>query len=98
MTQKIFICDTCGERLQEEQVTMDHDPRTWHNSIMREACDRIDKDEGREKPADRPYHQRHAYTYRGGSSHMYLCGPLHEETHQEYFVHWIGGSMNSSRR
>jgi hypothetical protein len=29
---------------------------------------------------------------------MVPCGPMYHETEQEYFIHWVGGSMNFAQK
>lgn len=99
-TGRIYICDSCGERLDEKNTAESAYPH-WHDQPkMIEWAEGIRKERGEPEEPIKRYHRRHAYRQYGGTSHLYLCGPMHLETEQEYFVHWTGGSMKheSGRR
>lgn len=89
MSDKYLVCSKCSARVHPNAVTIDHDPGTW-GSPFRETCEKIDAERGVPKPPVRPYHQRHAYARSGGTSHMWLCGPLEEESDQEAYINWVG--------
>lgn len=86
-----YICDKCSERLSVDRLIRETDPNLW-NSPMREICFKLRADRGEPVPPPQSYHV--AWSYRGPLQ-QYLCGPVHLETEQEYFIHWIGGSLKA---
>lgn len=93
---KPHICEKCGERLDESQLVSETDPDLYEHAL-RDFCLKLREERGEPTPPAKLYHRRHAYRQWGGTSHFYLCGPLHPETDQEYFVHWTGGSMKAGK-
>lgn len=99
-TGRIYICDGCGERLDEVRTKESAYPH-WHDQPkMIEWAEGIRKERGQPEEPVKRYHLVHQYARYGGTQRMVLCGPMHLETDQEYFIHWIGGSMrvNSKHR
>lgn len=86
-----YVCDKCGDRLSSDRLINETDPDLWNNS-MRELCFKLRADRGEPVPPPQSYHA--AWDY-GRPMKQYLCGPVHLETEQEYFIHWIGGSLKA---
>ena len=93
--EKAYICDKCGERITDESLLISEtDPDLWQNPL-REVCLKIREQSGEPTPPAQLYHRQFAYSRIHRSRMAYLCGTLHPETEQEYFVHWIGYGMKT---
>lgn len=92
-----YICERCGARIDDANVVFDSDPESYHDSFLRKFKTELRGSDYLDKLPKKPYHTDWCYVGYGNNAHghreKYLCGPLHVETTQEYFVHWIGGSM-----
>jgi len=93
MDDKAYICDGCGERITDEELVISEtDPDLWKHPF-REVCLKIREQNSEPTPPAQLYHQRHGYNRLTRRTEPYLCGTLHLETEQEYFIHWIGYGM-----
>lgn len=88
MSEKAYVCDRCDERFSESHLISETDPDLYEHAL-RDLCVQFRLKRGDPTPSAQLYHRCHAYHLSGGTSYFYLCGPVHLETEQEYFVHWI---------
>ena len=89
---KTYVCDKCEARVDEDDVVIHTHPDLWNyygklgEALVSESIARGDPHESL------PYHKTQHYSRNGrccSLPYARLCGPLHEETAQEYFIHWI---------
>lgn len=86
---KAYVCDRCDARVEEDQVIAESDPDLWHHP-MRSICEKLRESQGQPTPPQQLYHVVHDRMIRASARReRHLCGPVHEETTQEYFVHWV---------
>lgn len=88
---KAYVCNSCNARVEEDQIIAESDPDLWQHP-MRSICEKLRESQGQPTPPQQLYHVvlAHVKMMRGcARRERHLCGPLHEETTQEYFVHWV---------
>lgn len=86
---KYFICDNCSKTLPENETQLHAYPEWYNQPKMIKWAEDLRKKRKQEPEPEQRYHKAHEYA-RGGSK-IFLCGPMHEETEQEYFIRWCYG-------
>lgn len=91
--QEFYICDKCDERVQGNLLILTDYPqffRDGHDKRLEKWARDIDV-ERKTIPEKKLYHRTGTWTKQGHTS--WLCGSMHEETQQEFLIHWIGGKL-----
>lgn len=94
--KKYYVCEECDDRMIDDALIPSATPmfRTM-NEQLKDIWLSFHPGQDYDPKPEKLYHNVHVYKSWGGTSGMRLCGPVHEETQQEYFLHWLG--VNSKR-
>jgi len=93
-SETIWICDKCAERSSTASTIEHRYPDVYQDQRLIDFSRDMLELHGMPEPELKRYHVCGVYAAWGGYSGTRLCGPMHPETEQEYFIHWVGGSMN----
>lgn len=85
----VYVCDKCNKHVEEKLTTLSAYPHWENQPKLVEWAENIRKERGEQPQLVQRYH--HAWSYSRSRNSIFLCGPMHEETDQEYFVRWISG-------
>lgn len=94
MSSKTFYtCEKCCRRIHEDSVVMKRYP---NSGMLEDVLAKMDRKSGRKPPKEMAFHtmkewkstKMASWPVIGCSGQMvtYDCGPLHEETDQEYYL------------
>jgi len=89
---KFYICNRCDARIKESEAELVTFPEAHDQPKLIELLKEMTIKNGDPLPESQLCHKTHSYRKYGGST-IIFCGPLHEETEQEYFIHWSGGKL-----
>lgn len=78
----MFHCEKCDKRIDEKDIIKTAYPDFYFNTKM---IDLIKEWHPTEIPEEKLYHK--CFCWRKSYNEYYLCGPLHEESPQEYFIY-----------
>ena len=83
-TGRTHVCERCDRPLDEALTVIDSYPDLCiYSAEFRASLIKMCEDRGDPIPPTRRYHE----VWDHGRKH--LCGPMHPETEQEYFVRWV---------
>lgn len=88
--EKFYICETCNARVKEGDIKDMCCPKNLVNHAMLDFFLKLDEEKG---IVHEPSHYHMAHSFKSGRCTRYLCGPLHEENEQEYFVNRVCGKI-----
>lgn len=87
---KDYTCEGCGRHFSAERDCLHIVHERWpelYEYFARDFCIDLDRKRGTPDPPEKLYHKvfhsRNSFGRR-----ITLCGPLHEETQEEYYVRW----------
>jgi hypothetical protein len=91
-TGRVYVCEKCFEFLDEKHTIETAYPDAGLDNALLKLLKNIDKECGNEEKPAKRYHKMYQYRMYGGTQKMCLCGPMHPETQEEYYIKRFGCS------